>query len=84
MPLGTLGLQYSATDGHDKLVITFIHTGIVRDQALHALGDGSPGHLEERIIEEVEKLYNDPFPDVKKKARRMMNSYRKTGKWNVL
>ena len=59
-------------------------TGIVRDQALHALGDGSPGHLEERIIEAVEDLYNDPFPDVKKKARRMLNAYRKTGKWNIL
>ncbi|XP_064399554.1 uncharacterized protein LOC135346012 [Halichondria panicea] len=58
--------------------------GIVRDQALHALGDGSPRHLEERIVEAVEQLYNDPFPDVKKKARRMMNSYRKNGKWNIL
>ena len=60
------------------------HSGMVRDQALHALGDGSPTHLEERIVEEVEKLYNDPYPDVKKKARRMLNSYRRTGKWNVL
>lgn len=59
-------------------------SGIVRDQALHALGDGSPKHLEERIIQEVEKLYNDPHPDVKKKARRMLNSYRRTGKWNIL
>lgn len=58
--------------------------GIVRDQALHALGDGSPSHLEERIVEAVEKMYNDPHPDVKKKARRMLNSYRRTGKWNVL
>lgn len=58
--------------------------GIVRDQALHALGDGSPRHLEARIIEAVESMYNDPHPDVKKKARRMLNAYRKTGKWNVL
>lgn len=58
--------------------------GIVRDQALHALGDGSPTHLEHRIVEAVESLYNDPHPDVKKKARRMLNAYRKTGKWNVL
>lgn len=59
-------------------------TGIVRDQALHALGDGSPGHLEGRIITEVEKMYNDPHPPVKKKARKMLNSYRRRGKWNVL
>lgn len=55
--------------------------GAVRGQALHALGDGSPSHLEQRI---VEALYNDPHPDVKKKARKMLNSYRRTGKWNVL
>lgn len=59
-------------------------SGIVRDQALHALGDGSPAHLEERIVTAVEGLYNDPHPDVKKKARRMLNAYRRTGKWNVL
>ena len=58
--------------------------GIVRDQALHALGDGSPAHLEERIVEAIENMYNDPHPDVKKKARRMLNSYRRTGKWNIL
>ena len=58
--------------------------GDVRDQALHSLGDGSPGHLEERIVAVIEDKYNDPHPNVKKKARRMLNSYRKTGKWNVL
>ena len=56
----------------------------MRDQALHALGDGSPNHLEERIVSEVEKLYNDPHAQVKKKARRMLNSYRRSGKWNIL
>ena len=58
--------------------------GLVRDQALHALGDGSPTHFEERIVEAIEKMYNDPQPEVKKKARRMLNHYRKTGKWNIL
>lgn len=58
--------------------------GSVRDQALHALGDGSPAHLEERIVEATEALYNDPHPDVRKKARRMLNAYRRTGRWNVL
>lgn len=58
--------------------------GLVRDQALHALGDGSPSHLQERIVQAIEDLYNDPHPEVKKKARRMLNSYRRTGKWNVL
>ena len=57
---------------------------IVRDQAMHALGDGSPRHLEARIVEAMGKRYNDEDPAVRKKARRMMNAYRRTGKWNVL
>eukprot|EP00794_Sanderia_malayensis_P010095 gene10095-11126_t len=57
---------------------------IVRDQALHALGDGSPKHLESEIIEIIESKYNDRDPKVRKKARKMLNSYRRTGKWNVL
>jgi hypothetical protein len=57
---------------------------IVRDQALHALGDGSPKHMEDRVVEVAERLYNDPDPSVKKKARRMLNAWRYTGKWNVL
>ena len=46
----------------------------MRDQALHALGDGSPSHLEENIVARLEDLYNDPHPDVKKKARWMLNA----------
>ncbi|XP_062522846.1 uncharacterized protein LOC134197523 [Corticium candelabrum] len=57
---------------------------IVRDQALHALGDGSPRHLEERVVKAVEEMYNDPASNVRKKARKMLTAYRKTGKWNVL
>ena len=57
---------------------------MVREQALHALGDGSPAHLESRVVEAVELLYNDPDLSVRKKARRMLNAYRRTGKWNVL
>ena len=86
--LVSLQLQASRTNGSGQSKLT-MHissspSGIVRDQALHALGDGSPNHLEQRIIEAVEQLYNDPHPEVKKKARRMLNSYRRTGIWNVL
>ena len=59
-------------------------SGEVREQALHNLGDGSPRHMEERVMQVVEKLYNDPDLKVRKKARKMCISYRKTGKWNVL
>ena len=57
---------------------------IVRDQALHNLGDGSPKSLEFRILEVLERLYNDPDKNVKKKARKMFTSYQHKGKWNVL
>jgi len=58
--------------------------GLVRDQALHALGDGSPRHLEEQIITAVEEMYNDTNDNVRRKARKMLTAYRRTGKWNVL
>ena len=56
----------------------------MRDQAIHSLGDGSPSRLEEQILKVIEDKYNDPHPEVKKKARKMLNTYRRTGKWNVL
>ena len=58
--------------------------GPVRMQALHALGDGSPRRLEERVVEAAENMYNDPDAKVKKMARRLVVAYRATGKWNVL
>ena len=57
---------------------------IVRDQALHNLGDGSPKCLEFRILEVLEKRYNDKDKNVRKKARKMYTSYQHNGKWNVL
>ena len=56
----------------------------VRDQALHAIGDGSPAAVEDRMVQVTTALYSDPDPKVRKKARKMLNSYRYTGKWNVL
>ena len=64
--------------------LTHDESGMVRDQALHNLGDGSPRHLEHAVMEAAERLYNDPDPNVKKKARRMCISYRTNGKWNIL
>ena len=64
--------------------MTYDESAIVRDQALHNLGDGSPRHLEAAVMEAAERLYNDSDPKVRKKARRMCIAYRTTGKWNVL
>jgi len=69
-----------------KRIVEMTHdeSAIVRDQALHNLGDGSPRHLQEVVMEAAERLYNDPDLKVRKKARKMCISYRTTGKWNVL
>ncbi|KJE97728.1 hypothetical protein CAOG_07833 [Capsaspora owczarzaki ATCC 30864] len=64
--------------------LTSDESDIVRDQALHALGDGSPRAMEATVMEIAERLYNDPSDAVRSKARRMVNAYRRTGKWNVL
>ena len=69
-----------------KRIVELTHdeSASVRDQALHNLGDGSPRHLQEVVMECAERLYNDPDLKVRKKARKMCISYRTTGKWNVL
>jgi len=47
-----------------KRIVELTHdeSAIVRDQALHNLGDGSPRHLQEVVMECAERLYNDPRP----------------------
>ncbi len=69
----------------DRIIeMTDDEDGAVRDQALHNLGDGSPKHLEFRILEVLEKHYNDHDMNVRKKARKMFTNYQHKGKWNVL
>eukprot|EP00761_Pharyngomonas_kirbyi_P012245 gb/GECH01012272.1/.p1 GENE.gb/GECH01012272.1/~~gb/GECH01012272.1/.p1 ORF type:complete len:121 (+),score=39.32 gb/GECH01012272.1/:1-363(+) len=58
--------------------------GDVRLAVVHTLCDGSPCELELEIAEALEDKYNDQDPRVRKLARRAFNSYRRTGKWNVL
>ncbi|MNF17921.1 hypothetical protein D3C80_2217100 [compost metagenome] len=57
---------------------------MVRDQVVHSLCDGSPASMELQVVETLEKLWNDEDEKVKKKVRKALNSYRRTGKWNVL
>jgi len=56
----------------------------VRYQVLHSLCDGSPHELEERIVPVLEEMYNDGCEKIRRQARRVLCSYRKTGKWNIL
>jgi vesicle coat complex subunit len=55
----------------------------VRRQVVHNLCDGSPNKYESRVVDILEKMYNDKDDGVKKYVRRALNSYRKTGKWNI-
>lgn len=56
----------------------------VRSNVLHVLCDGSPDYLEDEIIRAVDRLNHDPNKDIRRKAHKVLGSYNKTGKWNVL
>lgn len=56
----------------------------VRYNVLHVLCDGSPDYLEDSIIRGVDKLNHDSNKDIRRRAHKVLGSYNKTGKWNVL
>jgi hypothetical protein len=56
----------------------------VRYQVLHNLCDGSPHNLESEVIPILESMWNDPDKKIRRQVRRVLNSYRRTGKWNVM
>ena len=56
----------------------------IRYQVLHNMCDGSPDSVEERVAEALEKFNRDPDQEVKRKAHKVLASYLRTGKWNVL
>ena len=56
----------------------------VRGAILHALGDGSPRALEQRVVDAVARLAADPDPKLSKIARRVLDHYRRTGVINIL
>ena len=56
----------------------------VRYQVLHTLCDGSPRHLEERVMDAVYTLNRDTNKKTKRAAHKVMASYRKNGKWNIM
>ncbi|OWF50926.1 uncharacterized protein LOC110449844 [Mizuhopecten yessoensis] len=56
----------------------------VRFQVLHTLCDGSPAHLEFDVAEALDKFNRDRDPKIRRTAHRVLTTYWKTGKWNVL
>lgn len=72
----------------------------VRYQVLHTICDGSPGHLEDRVMDCVDELNRDSdkkvrfislrrlsihnVVQIRRAAHKVMASYRKSGKWNIM
>jgi hypothetical protein len=56
----------------------------IRYQVLHNMCDGSPDSMESRVVEALEKFNRDSDQEVKRKAHKVMASYLRTGKWNIL
>jgi len=56
----------------------------VRAQILHTVCDGSPTHEEERVAAALEAFNRDPDADIRRRAHKVLSSYRRTGRWNIL
>jgi hypothetical protein len=56
----------------------------VREQVLHNLCDGSPPHMEYKVKEALESFNTDPNKYIRRRAHKVLGSYLRTGKWNVL
>jgi HEAT repeats len=56
----------------------------VRGHVLHVLGDGSPRHREAEVVGAVERLGQDADPGLRRRARKLLAHYRRTGKINAL
>ena len=56
----------------------------VRADAVHALGDSSPRHRAHDFAAALEPLYHDPDPHLRKRVRKVLTAYRRTGSVNVL
>lgn len=56
----------------------------VRKVVLHTLADGSPHSREDDVVGALECLAHDSCEKIRRKARKVLNSYRRTGKLNIL
>ena len=52
----------------------------VRSVVLHNLTDGSPRSREAEVVEALERLANDSDPKLRRRARRALSEYRRTGR----
>ncbi len=55
----------------------------VRRLAFHSMIDGSPHSRETEIVEAIELLRDDPSPKLRRQARKLLATYRRTGRINL-
>jgi len=53
-------------------------------KVLHTLCDGSPDHMEMKVLDALEIFNRDPNQYIRRRAHKVLSSYRRSGKWNVL
>ncbi len=56
----------------------------VRATVLHLLCDGSPRERHSEVVAAVERMQQDPDEKLRRRARKVMAQYRRTGNINVL
>uniref|UniRef100_A0A7S3KH69 HEAT repeat domain-containing protein n=1 Tax=Euplotes crassus TaxID=5936 RepID=A0A7S3KH69_EUPCR len=56
----------------------------IRYQVLHNLCDGSPPHLEKKVVDALEVFNRDPNKKIRRAAHKVLGSYLHTGEWNVM
>lgn len=56
----------------------------VRYQVLHTICDGSPNHLELQVKDALEKFNRDPDKKIKRRTHKVLASYLRGRKWNIL
>jgi hypothetical protein len=56
----------------------------VRAHVLHVLADGSPRYRESEVVQAVERMWDDPDPGLRRRVRKVLGQYRRTGRIHVL
>jgi hypothetical protein len=56
----------------------------VRGGVVHLLADGSPRHRALEVVDALDTLRNDDDKVVRKNVRRVLASYHRTGRINIL
>ena len=56
----------------------------VRYQVMHNMCDGSPAEYEDTVIEIIEILARDRDYTIRSKAQKILTSYNRTGKYNIM